>query len=144
MSKGLGKMQRRILTELEARPGGDAMGVTSELAINWGCGDVFLKKGVHDLRVVSFQMACQYEGISHRYFKKQSWEASFSRAVTRLQKGGLIEVLSLVPVEYVKSCCKCEIHDLADGLYFLWHSKQKRFCRLSQNYLTLKQEDKLS
>lgn len=131
MSRGLGWMQYRIMEELKNRPGGDAVG---------GDKDLLLKKGIHDLRVVSLQMAQKFGGILHGKYTTERWQASFSRAVKGLHKRGQIEVWTIAPIAYINTdyVYPYPIHELADGFYLLWHGRQRRFVSVKTAFITLK------
>jgi hypothetical protein len=125
MSRGHGVMQRRILDELKSRTGGDWVWPDGSWAYGFKLAD-----DIHDLRIVTKELARQFDGISHRDFRTGSWEASFSRAVRRLTRDGTLEFPSILPA------VKDEAHyceRTSDGLFYVQHHEklQRRFVRLS-------------
>jgi hypothetical protein len=114
-------MQRRILTALAARPGGDTIRNHRDYSFT-------LAAGIHDMRQVSQELARTNGGISHCDFVSGSWSASFTRALTSLVSQGYIEVLSLVPLADDELGIATQ---LSDGLYLPNANRsQHRFVRL--------------
>ncbi len=119
MRRGLGKMQSAILTALGDRQGGGIIEVQHYYRAQ-------LRDGVHDLRRMSREMG----GENPRGFIDERWQASFSRSVAGLVTRGLIKSLWLVPVISVDPGFPWPTHNLADGLYVDWLSRQRRFAKL--------------
>jgi len=130
MSRGLGCLQRAILTALAARPGGDT------LEDNRGYR-AWLAHDVHDLRKISREMAKKMSGISHCHYVTEAWQASFSRAVASLSKRSLIEILWLVPLRGIEPEFEIPNTELADGVYMTWFSRQRRFVGMRPDFITL-------
>jgi hypothetical protein len=89
MSKGLGKMQRLIVAELE-KPGGYRRGKYGE--------PPFVMEGIHDLREIVRSLALAngkaYAGyICGQNFVEGAWQTSFSRAIRELRKRGLLDII---------------------------------------------------
>jgi len=138
MSRGLGIMQRRILTALRTRGGGDRVSNSADYGF-------ILAPGIHDMRKVSHELAVANGGISHCHYHTQTWEASFARALAGLIAKGYVEAPSLVRV----FCEKPEAYDesakavrTSDGLFLLdANRRQHRFVQVlceTQKYITLK------
>jgi hypothetical protein len=129
MSKGLGKLQREIISHLaDPIP---ATGWSREGELRAG-GVCFIPvPGVYDLRSVSHTMARQ------RGLKFVDWspplQAAFSRAVRSMVRRGILEKVELVPVErvtYWERHRRCSVHELSDGCFLDWSPRQVRFVRL--------------
>ena len=92
MSCGLGKLQRAILSHLQARPGGDPLGGHDRHHTN-----IVLASGWHDLRRVSREIYGGERGLSC-----PSKHAAFSRAISRLFVQKFLISSTLVPIAEVR------------------------------------------
>ena len=120
MSRGIGHMQREILTALETRSGGDLL--------TDSCGSrAWLTSGTHDLRKVSQELSMRLNGKSHCNYATESWPASFSRAIAGLAQRRKIEILWLVPLEAAEREFAWPRIELDSNLYLQWFSRQRRF-----------------
>jgi hypothetical protein len=110
MSRGLGKIERLILAELDG--GGNA--VKGRYSYGW----YTTTGGVYHLRTLSKALARQHGGMDRRY-TSSTWQAAFSRAVHSLIRKQLIKAVTLVPLyiwdgEYPDKM-PCEVMELSDG-----------------------------
>ncbi len=132
MGHGLGTMQRRIVDAMRTRHakpndwahpplggdliGGDFVHVPSYKRHGYG---YYLADGVHDMRVVALELS------PGRYARGHA--AMFSRALRTLEKRGVIEFPSMVPLS--RDEVRIAEH-LSDGL-FLLDPPRYRFARLN-------------
>ena len=122
MSRGIGHLQRGILTRLAARPGGDMLTDT--------CGHrAWLAGGVHDLRAISREMA-RAAGVPDYEYATSVWTASFSRAIARLAQRHMIDVLWRVPLCAIEPEFAWPSAEFAGGIHLNWFSRQRRFVRM--------------
>ncbi len=129
MSRGLGKLQRAILTHLRARPGGDPLGNHDPHHTN-----IVLASGWHDLRRVSREINGGQRGSSC-----PSKQAAFSRAVSRLLAQKFLISSALVPIVEVRRWDDDRDHwlnmvvELSDGKYLNvrgGRQRRKRFVKI--------------
>jgi hypothetical protein len=137
MSKGIGHLQREILTHLEdpisAKTGQRDDG---EVTV-YGCGFV-PANGVYDLRHV-FKCLEVLHNRTDPDWNKAVFQAAFSRAVRSLVRRGILEALWLIPIVrvcfYWRKDCRFQVECLNDGSYVRWHSRQVRFVRRNHGSL---------
>lgn len=129
MSRGLGKLQRAILTHLQARPGGDPLGNHDPHHTN-----IILASGWHDLRRVSREINGGERGLSC-----PSKQAAFSRAISRLLEQKFLISSTLVPIAEVRRWDDDRDHwlnmvvELSDGKYLNvrgGRQRRKRFVKI--------------
>ena len=129
MSRGLGKLQRAILSHLQARPGGDPLGDHDSQHAN-----IILGSGWHDLRRVSREM-----NGGERGFSSPSKQAAFSRAISRMLEQKFLISSTLVPVVEVRRWDDNGDHwlnrvvELSDGKYLNvrgGRQRRKRFVKI--------------
>jgi hypothetical protein len=137
MSKGLGKLQRDILTHLKD-PLLEKVG-TTYAGETTAYGTTFLLGAdVYDLHNVAVILERLY---GRSMFNRHILQAAFSRAVRSLLRRGVLERVSLVPV--AKECFqwrrdpRWRVEELSDGRYLLWRDRQARFVRLCSEDTTL-------
>ncbi|HSX78066.1 MAG TPA: hypothetical protein VLQ80_05790 [Candidatus Saccharimonadia bacterium] len=156
MSRGLGAMQRAILTTLdEARlaapkyPGSgysqaglacSLSGAETPDAAGWlwvGRSCVLLAPEVYDMRCSSAYLARTTSKILYGRSPTSAFSAAFSRAVRGLVARHALVSLWMVPVagwdrDYMRDQ---DLEWLADGIYFRWRQRQVRFVKRYENHL---------
>ena len=129
MSRGLGKLQRAILSHLHARAGGDPLGDHDSHHAN-----IILESGWHDLRRVSREI-----NGGERGFSSPSKQAAFSRAISRLLEEKFLISSTLVPIAEVRHRDDDRDHwlkrvvELSDGKYLNvrgGRQRRKRFVKI--------------
>ena len=129
MSRGLGKLQRAILTRLQARPGGDPLGDHDSHRAN-----IILASGWHDVRRVRREI-----DVGERGYSCPLKQAAFSRAISRLLEQKFLISSTLVPIAEVRRWDDNRDHwlkrvvELSDGKYLNvrgGRQRRKRFVKI--------------
>ena len=135
MSRGLGKLQRDILNTFgeareyfkseKCRYRGMAWGGVDYLIHNGR--EIKVKPYVYDLRASLKYLALKYNRLYGANYVDVVFQASFSRAVKLLIERGLIQPLSMIPLDDVFGGPDMSVvHSLSDGLW-AFPGRQIRF-----------------
>lgn len=153
MSKGIGKMQRKILdfiksdyrNEISYYPGAGFYGSKNGW-VRFKDTHILLPDDVHDLRaVLSYLAKSEGERYSGHYVN-EDFKASFSRAINGLLKRGYLKAPTLLKIkdsEIIpgqRDYTDILIHNLSDGKYLMCNEKQKRFVLSVMNIVETNQQ----